>query len=53
LKSVHPGVTVQQVVDNTGFELIVPPNVPETEGPTPEELKTLRERIDIDGMLRE
>ncbi|MBZ5526847.1 MAG: hypothetical protein LAN71_02960 [Acidobacteriia bacterium] len=52
LKSVHPGVTVQQVVDNTGFALIIPKDVPVTEGPTEEELRTLRERIDIEGMLR-
>lgn len=52
LKSVHPGATIQQVVDNTGFELIIPKDVPTTERPTAEELKTLRERIDIEGMLR-
>ncbi len=52
LKSVHPGVTVQQVVENTGFELIVQAHVPVTEPPTPEELSTLRERIDVEGMLR-
>ncbi len=52
LKSVHPGVTVDEVVRNTGFELIIPENVPETEPPTVEELRTLRERIDVEGMLR-
>jgi glutaconate CoA-transferase subunit B len=52
LYSVHPGVTVQQVVENTGFELIIPSNVPETPAPTDEELRTLRERIDLEGMLR-
>jgi glutaconate CoA-transferase subunit B len=53
LKSVHPGVTVQQVIDNTGFDLIVPSDVPQTAGPTEEELRTLRERIDVEGMLRQ
>lgn len=52
LKSVHPGVTVDQVLENTGFEVIVPKNVPETPAPTPEEIWTLRERIDVEGMLR-
>lgn len=52
LKSVHPGVTVEQVLANTGFKPVVPEQVPETEAPTQEELLTLRERIDIDGMLR-
>jgi glutaconate CoA-transferase subunit B len=53
LKSVHPGVSVQQVIDNTGFELIVPKDVAETAGPTEEELDTLRNQIDIEGMLRQ
>ena len=52
LKSVHPGVTVEQVVENTGFELIVPETVPQTEPPTKEELEFLRTRIDTEGMLR-
>lgn len=52
LKSVHPGVSVQQVIDNTGFELVIPENVPETEAPTEEELSALRNRIDVEGMLR-
>ncbi len=52
LKSLHPGVTVEQVVENTGFEVIIPRNVPVTPSPTEEELEVLRERIDIDGMLR-
>jgi len=52
LKSVHPGVTVDEVVRNTGFELIIPEVVPQTEPPTVEELRVLRERIDVEGMLR-
>lgn len=53
LKSVHPGATLEQVLDNTGFEVIVPDKVPETPPPTPEEIWTLRRRIDIEGMLRD
>lgn len=53
LSSVHPGVSVDEVVENTGFELIIPAVVPETEPPTTEELQTLRERIDVEGMLRQ
>ena len=52
LRSVHPGVTVAQVLENTGFEVIVPDHVPVTTAPTPDEIWTLRERIDIEGMLR-
>jgi len=49
LETVHPGVTPQQVVENSGFDLIVPETVPETELPTLEELKLLRE-IDPTGI---
>ena len=52
LKSIHPGVSVDQVVKSTGFELIVPGNVPETEPPTAEQLNVLRTRIDVRGALR-
>lgn len=51
LKSVHRGVSVQDVVDNTGFELIIPKETPTTEAPTKEELETLRERVDVEGFL--
>ncbi len=43
LLTVHPGVTVEQVLENVGFDLIVPEHVPETEPPTYEELRILRE----------
>lgn len=46
LAATHPGVTVQEVIDNTGFELIIPEQVPVNEPPTPEELRLLREEID-------
>ncbi len=52
LKSVHPGVTVDQVVDATGFELLVPEEVQETPGPSAEELDVLRHRVDPTGILR-
>jgi acyl CoA:acetate/3-ketoacid CoA transferase beta subunit len=47
LASVHPGVTVEQVVANTGFELAMPGGeVPETRSPTAEELRIIREVLD-------
>lgn len=49
LESVHPGVTVEEVVENTGFELIIPPNVPETTPPTEEDLRLIRTQIDPHG----
>jgi glutaconate CoA-transferase subunit B len=52
LKSVHPGVTVDEVVKATGFPLVVPEEVPETPLPTDEELDVLRTRVDPTGALR-
>lgn len=52
LRSVHAGVTVEEVLERTGFELVLPETVPETPAPTPEELAILRERIDLNGRLR-
>lgn len=49
LATVHPGVSVQQILENTGFELIVPKEVPTTESPTYEELELLR-AIDPTGI---
>jgi glutaconate CoA-transferase, subunit B len=46
LEAVYPGAAVQTVIDNTGFELLIPPDVPEIEPPTLEELTLLREVID-------
>jgi glutaconate CoA-transferase subunit B len=52
IESVHPGVTVEQVQEATGFEL-AHGDVAETQPPTSEELETLRTRIDPHGVLRE
>jgi acyl CoA:acetate/3-ketoacid CoA transferase beta subunit len=49
LRSVHPGVAVEEVVAATGFPLAVPDDVPTSRLPTPEELKLIREVIDPDG----
>ncbi len=48
LLSVHPGVSVDDVVANTGFDLEVPSNVPESRGPTDGEMTAI-ERIDPRG----
>ncbi len=49
LRSVHPGVTVDEVVAATGFELVVPDDVPETRLPTDVELSLLRDVLDPTG----
>jgi acyl CoA:acetate/3-ketoacid CoA transferase beta subunit len=48
LVSVHPGVTVDEVVSRTGFELARDARVPESRTPTDAELRLLRE-LDPDG----
>jgi hypothetical protein len=50
LRSLHPGVPLSRVQAKTGFQLIVPPSVPETEPPSPAELRLLREQIDPLGV---
>jgi glutaconate CoA-transferase, subunit B len=51
LHSLHPGVSLDQVVENTGFQMEIPDIIKETEPPTVLELETLRERVDPEGML--
>lgn len=41
LLSLHPGITAQQVQDNTGFELCIPDAVPLTPAPTSEQLELI------------
>jgi glutaconate CoA-transferase subunit B len=45
LTTLHPGVTVEQVRENTGWDLKVLDNVQVSEAPTPEELAALRELV--------
>jgi len=45
LASVHPGHTLEEIDENTGFEFDRPGSVPETPAPTPETLKLMREVI--------
>jgi glutaconate CoA-transferase subunit B len=41
LVSLHPGITVEQVVENTGFSLQLPADVPTTPAPTAEQLAVI------------
>jgi acyl CoA:acetate/3-ketoacid CoA transferase beta subunit len=50
LLSVHPGVTVDEVVENTGFELEIPAEVPTTREPSMEEQIVIREVLDPKGL---
>lgn len=42
VEALHPGASLDEVKDRTGFELVVPDNIPNTEPPTEEELRILR-----------
>jgi glutaconate CoA-transferase subunit B len=45
LDSVHPGHTVEEILDNTGFDFDLPGQVPETPGPDAATLRLIRGRI--------
>lgn len=51
LLSVHPGVSVNEVLNNTCFDLRIPEKIDTTLPPTDEELKLLREEIDPSGIV--
>jgi acyl CoA:acetate/3-ketoacid CoA transferase beta subunit len=53
LRSLHPGVTVDEVVAATGFELAIPADVPESRRPTEDELAIIAELDPRGGRLRE
>ncbi|MEU6393493.1 CoA-transferase [Streptomyces sp. NPDC046939] len=50
LASLHPGVTVADVREATGFALTLPDEIPYTREPTSEELRLIREELDPDGL---
>ena len=53
IRTLHAGVTVDDVQDATGFEVLVPDGeIPRTTPPTAEELIWIRERIDPLGVRR-
>jgi glutaconate CoA-transferase subunit B len=53
LKSVHPGVTVENVQDATGFELLIPDGtISDTRPPSKAQVKLIREVIDPDDMRK-
>ena len=46
LQSLHPGVTIEQLKENTGFDLIIPSEYEITPEPDPEYLRVLRTVVD-------
>ncbi|HTQ83097.1 MAG TPA: CoA-transferase [Pseudolabrys sp.] len=45
LASVHPGHTIEEVIEHTGFDFDRPESVPETQAPSPATLKLMREVV--------
>lgn len=52
LISFHPGVTVEQIQSRTGFPLEIAADVHETQPPTSEEIRLLRQEIDPLGIRK-
>ncbi len=50
LRSLHPGVSLQEVKEKTGFELVIPPKILGTEPPSKEDLDLIRNKIDPLGL---
>ena len=48
--ALHPGKTIEQVKENTGWEIKTIPDLPSTEPPSQEELRILREDLDPSGI---
>jgi len=51
VESLHPGVTREEIIDNTGFEMLFAENVEETPEPTNYQLEILRTEVDPNGMI--
>ncbi len=52
LVSLHPGVTLEHVREQTGGELLIAEKLTTTEPPTAEQLRQMREEIDPFGIRR-
>lgn len=51
VEQTHPGVTREDIIANTGFEIPFDPNISTTAEPTGEELRILREVVDPHGRI--
>jgi glutaconate CoA-transferase subunit B len=51
VESLHSGVTKEEVIENTSFEMFFVDPLPETPEPTDQELKVLREEVDPLGLV--
>jgi acyl CoA:acetate/3-ketoacid CoA transferase beta subunit len=51
LISLHPGISINDVRENSGFEIIIPNKVETSPEPTEEQLRILRKEIDPAGIV--
>jgi glutaconate CoA-transferase subunit B len=51
LDSLHPGVTLDTIRANIGWDVKVAPKLSETPPPTPEEIRIIREELDPQGIF--
>jgi glutaconate CoA-transferase subunit B len=51
LSSYHPGVSIDQIKQNTGWDLKISPDVRETEPPTVKQIEILRKELDPQGIF--
>lgn len=51
VESIHPGITIDEVIRNTGFELVIPKRIEQTAPPSEEELRVLRHDVDPYGLV--
>lgn len=53
LKHLMPNVSIESVIESTGFSLVIPEKVEKIPEPTELELEVLQKRIDPSGILRQ
>ena len=51
LVSLHPGVKVDKIKENTGWDVKVAPDLTETAPPTPRQIRIIREELDPQGIF--
>ena len=45
----HPGVSIEEIKENTSFDLTIPKTIQETELPTEDQISLIRDKIDPNG----
>jgi acyl CoA:acetate/3-ketoacid CoA transferase beta subunit len=48
----HPGVNIEEIKENTSFDLMMPKSIEETKPPTEDQIDLIRDKIDPNGTRR-